>query len=955
MDSILIKLFATALAFSQVTTRPDAVKTEFDALSDRAEVTQLLNAGCVHMRKAFDIEDINLDDLIATAADDKEALSAEIKALKGLNLGDLHVAYRQFCKLEKLESSPVDLGQVITFYNNAVKDLPDVAQLRHLKLPGTSVILGNKGERFAEVYAPNNRRVPVPLAAIPDVVRNAFIAAEDKRFYQHAGIDERGLVRAFIGNLAQPGRPQGGSTITQQVAKNLLVGNDITYERKLREMIVASRMERALTKAEILELYLNLIYLGRGAWGVEMAAHSYFGKPAKALSAVEGALLAGLAKGPNAFNPDRHPARVHARTAYVLGRMHEDGMIDAATAQAVLPQLVAYQPTRRDFGFHFVDYVAREAKAVAKLDALTQSSYTVRATINPALQRVTESALQEGLARYEMSTGRYKFEGPEASISDAVRLVAADPKPAEPAWLAVLKTTRLPLYDVHWDSAIVLDNRHGKRGDAITVGLIDGRILPLNTWSAAIRRTLNPYDVVYVHVREARGKQVAQADLRIRPSVQGAALVLENETGRILAMAGGFSYPASQLNRAVQSLRQPGSTLKPLTYLAALRKGLQPNTLVMDAPITLAPIGATGYGRQRGFWSPKNYGGGASGAITLRRALENSRNLATAQLLATGLDDSAEQGLDRVCELAMEAQLYKECMRYYPFVLGAQAVRLIDLAAFYAAIANEGALPRPHAIETIEQDGRQIYRHDSNAVTWIGSADRASFYQLKSMLQGVLARGTARAVKHLSPYVGGKTGTTDDSADAWFVGFTNDVTVAIWVGYDNGDGGRHTLGHGQTGGKVALPMFEPIIQAAWEVQASKTALRGPSSEAMRQLVTLSIDPHTGDPAPAGSRQAFTEYLRRDAAGRISDTQFRIVSRADTYGRHRGDDGEDGGPFQQWSYDSRLYGDNRSFFPFAPWRLVPRENPSWRGYPDDEDRLPRQPRRIDPDYFWRRLQ
>ena len=872
-----------------------------------------------------------------------------------MNLGDLHGAYRQFCKLEKVESSPVDLGQVITFYNNAVKDLPDVAQLRHLKLPGTSVILGNKGERFAEVYAPNNRRVSVPLADIPDVVRNAFIAAEDKRFYQHAGIDERGLVRAFIGNLAQPGRPQGGSTITQQVAKNLLVGNDITYERKLREMIVASRMERALTKAEILELYLNSIYLGRGAWGVEMAAHSYFGKPAKALSAVEGALLAGLAKGPNAFNPDRHPARAHARMAYVLGRMHEDGMIDAATAQAVLPQLVAYQPTRRDFGFHFVDYVAREAKAVAKLDTLTQSSYTVHATINPALQRVTEAALQEGLARYELSTGRYKFEGPEANISDAVRLVAADPKLVEPAWLAALKTTRLPLYDVHWESAIVLDNTHGKRGDAITVGLIDGRILPLNTWSAAIRRNLKPYDVVYVQVREARGKQAARADLRIRPSVQGAALVLENETGRILAMAGGFSYPASQLNRVVQSLRQPGSTLKPLTYLAALRKGLQPNTLVMDAPITLAPIGATAYARQRGFWSPKNYDGGASGAITLRRALENSRNLATAQLLATGLDDSAEQGLDRVCELAMEAQLYKECMRYYPFVLGAQAVRLIDLAAFYAAIANEGALPRPHAIETIEQDGRPIYRHDSNAVTWIGSADRASFYQLKSMLQGVLARGTARAVKHLSPYVGGKTGTTDDSADAWFVGFTNDVTVAIWVGYDNGDGERRTLGRGQTGGKVALPMFEPIMQAAWEVQAPKTALRGPSPDAMRQLVTLSIDPYTGDPAPAGSRHAFTEYLRRDASGRIGDTQFRIVSRADTYGRHRGDDGEDGEPFQQWSHDSRLYGDNRSFFPFAPWRLVPRENPSWSGYPDDEDRLPRPPRRVDPDYFWRRFQ
>ena len=949
MDSILIKIFATALAFSQVTTRPDGVKTEFDAVRDRFEVAQLLSAGCAHMRKAFDIEDINLDDLIATAMDDKEALSSEIKALKGLNLADLHVAYGQFCKVEKVEGSPVDLGQVIAFYNSAVKDLPDAVQLKHLRLPVTSVILDNKSQRLAEIYTPNNRRIWVKLADIPEAVRNAFIAAEDKRFFQHAGIDERGLVRAFIANFTQPGRPQGGSTITQQVAKNLLVGNDITYERKLREMIVASRMERALTKAEILELYLNSIYLGRGAWGIEMAARSYFGKPAKALSAVEGALLAGLAKGPNYFNPDRHPERARERLAYVLGRMQNDAMIDAAAAQAVLPQLVEYRPTRRDFGFHFVDHIAREAKMVAGLDTLTNSSYTVRSTVNSALQRVVEATLQEGLARYELNIGRYKFEGPEANISDAVRLSAADLRATEPAWLVALKATRLPLYDVHWESAVVLENTRGKRGHAINVGLTDGSILPLNTWSAAIRRSLKPYDVVYVQVRKANGKQAARADLRIRPTVQGAALVLGNETGRILAMAGGFSYPASQLNRVVQSLRQPGSTLKPLTYLAALRKGLQPNTLVKDEPITLAPIGATVSGRQRGFWSPKNYDGGASGAITLRRALENSRNLATAQLLATGLDDSAERGLDRVCELAMEAQLYQECMRYYPFVLGAQTVRLIDLAAFYAAIANEGARPQPHAIETIEQDGRPIYRHDPHAVSWIGFADRASFYQLKSMLQGVLARGTARVVKHLSPYVGGKTGTTDNSADAWFVGFTNDVTIAIWVGYDK----RRTLGRGQTGGKVALPMFEPIVQAAWELHVPKTALNGPSREAMRQLVALSIDPYTGDPAPAGSGRAFTEYLKRDPSGRIDDTQFRIVSRAESYA-YRGGYDEDDGPFQLRSHDNRLYGDNRPPFPFPTWRLGPREYPSWRGYPDDEDRLPRPPLRVDPDYFWRRL-
>src|SRR5439155_488371 len=218
MDSILIKIFATAPAFSQVTTRLDGVKTEFDAVRDRSEVAELLSAGCAHMRKAFDIEDINLDDLIATAMDDKEALSSEIKALKGLKLADLHVAYRQFCKVDKMEESPVDLGQVITFYNSAVKDLPDAVQLKHLKLPGASVVLDSKSERLAEIYVPNNRRIWVKLADIPEAVRNAFVAAEDKRFFQHTGIDERGLVRAFIGNFTHPGRPQGGSTITPRAA-----------------------------------------------------------------------------------------------------------------------------------------------------------------------------------------------------------------------------------------------------------------------------------------------------------------------------------------------------------------------------------------------------------------------------------------------------------------------------------------------------------------------------------------------------------------------------------------------------------------------------------------------------------------------------------------------------------------------------------------------------------------
>src|SRR5262249_52562552 len=249
METILVKIFATALALSQVTTTPDAVKTQFDRVRDQEQVAQLLHAGCTHMRKAFDIEDINLEDLIATAMDDPQAVGEN--TFRGINFADLQMAYREFCKNEKVVALAVDLGDVIDFYNKAATDLPDHTKLKGMKLPGASVVLDRKGERFAEVFEENQRRVWVPLADIPEHVQKAFLAAEDKRFYQHKGIDERGLIRAFIGNLASSGRPQGGSTITQQIVKNLLVGEDLTYERKIREMIVALRVEQTLSKAEI--------------------------------------------------------------------------------------------------------------------------------------------------------------------------------------------------------------------------------------------------------------------------------------------------------------------------------------------------------------------------------------------------------------------------------------------------------------------------------------------------------------------------------------------------------------------------------------------------------------------------------------------------------------------------------------------------------------------------------
>ncbi|MGA8952256.1 MAG: transglycosylase domain-containing protein [Xanthobacteraceae bacterium] len=944
MDTILVKLFAAALALSEVTTQPQAVKTHFDTAQDQAEVVQILRNGCEHMKQAFDIESINLDDLISTALNDPKAAGASIPQFHGLNFGDLNTAYHQFCKNEPITSAVVDLSQVIDFFNTAATDLPDPTTLKGRKLPSLSQVLDGGGKDFADVFEPGNRRIWVPLADVPDQVQKAFIAAEDRRFYQHHGVDERGIIRAFIGDLAEPGRPQGGSTITQQVVKNLLVGEDVTYERKIREMIVASRLESTLNKNDILELYLNSAYLGRASWGIEMAARSYFGKSAKDLSLSEGAMLAGLLKGPNYYNPDRHPDRARGRLTYVLERMQEDGVITAAQkdqAQASPPKLIPFTHPHRDSGYHFVDFLGREAKADG-VASLTADSYTVHSTINAQLQHDTEAALQEGLARYEMSTGRAVFHGAEANIADAVQKLQVDNKSALPAWQQALQAVHLPLYDAHWTPAVVLE-KSGKYGDGpVRVGLPDGRIVPLTAWSATIRRELGLYDVVYVNVVEPRyaapkrdsraksnaGSPTVQAQLRVRPTVQGAALVLENKTGRILAMAGSFSYPLSQLNRTAQTQRQPGSAMKPVTYLTALQHGLQPNTLIPNEPITLPPIGSGvdgrdvisrefgGNAREEDYWSPHNDDYSEGGVYTLRRGLENSVNVVTAHLLDGGIDASPEKSLDDICATAVAAKIYPQCVRYYPFILGAQPVKMIDLAAFYAAIANEGALPQPHGIDSIEQNGRTIYQYPNTPPPRIGDADPAAFYQLKSILQGVVARGTARRIAALSPYVAGKTGTTENFVDGWFVGFTNDVTVAVWVGYDNADGKRRSLGPNEDGAHVAVPIFQPIIEAVWaDNVAPKTPLSGPSPQARRELVDIPIDYMSGNRMNGGN---FVEHFRRSADGQVADTQYQLVSQDDAYAYQGGESN----PFWGGAADAS----GRSYYPNRGWQPLPQQQP-----------------------------
>jgi membrane carboxypeptidase/penicillin-binding protein len=461
---------------------------------------------------------------------------------------------------------------------------------------------------------------------------------------------------------------------------------------------------------------------------------------------------------------------------------------------------------------------------------------------------------------------------------------------------------RTTLPDVHWDLAVVLqkEDKGGRRasGAATRVGLADGRVLPL-TGQGSILRNLKLYDVVFVHVSERKGRD-SQAALRVRPVVQGATVVLENKTGRVLAMVGGFSYALSQINRATQAQRQPGSTLKPLTYLAALQSGMRPDSMVPDEEITLPPI--NGSKREQDYWSPKNYDGSTRGMIPMRQALANSRNLATVNLLDGRIEDKPQKSLEKICTLALELQLYKECMHYYPFVLGAQPVRPIDLAAFYSAISNEGARPAPYTVESIERTGEKLYQHRAS-ISSPPSADAGSFYELKTMLQGVIERGTARAISRLAPYVAGKTGTTDDETDTWFSGFSNQVTVTVWVGYDNGDGKRRTLGGGETGASVALPIFEPIMEASWPGLGPRTQLSPPSAAA-RRLIALAEQKRgrrasSRDDDDDDRRRRDRARARRD---RDDDEDVRSSRRAES-SRSRGRDRSEAREYRR-SEDSR---------------------------------------------------
>jgi penicillin-binding protein 1A len=694
------------------------------------------------------------------------------------------------------------------------RDLPDYKQLANYQPPIVSRVYAGDGRLLAE-YA-TEKRIFVPVKAMSHLVTNAFIAAEDKDFYSHPGVNFLSMARAAItdlGRIRENRRPLGASTITQQVAKNFFLGNEVSVKRKIKEALVALRMEQILSKARILELYLNEIYLGRGSYGVAAASLTYFNKPLDQLDVAEVAFLAALPKAPSAYNPDRYPDAAKERRDWVIDRMADDGFITPAQAKAAKTEPLAV--VKRSVSDtvkapYFAEEVRRTLVARYGEKALYEGGLSVRTSLDPKLQELANKALRNGLIAYDR---RHGWRGPVQRIAlggDWRKRLAAVPA--------------VPGADAEdWKLAYVL--RLEPSGAEIGFADDGKGTIPFSEMKWA-RKELDrdrgvgpaprrPADVIAagdVVLVGGTGKANEYALEQI-PEVSGAIVAIDPHTGRVLALSGGFSYEISQFDRATQAYRQMGSAIKPFVYIAAFEHGLTPSTRMMDEPVVIDQ------GPNLPKWTPSNYTHRFYGLLTLRVGVEESRNLVTARLGET-------IGLDAVAQSIESFGIMDKMPHVYSMVLGAGETTPLRLTTAYAMLDNGGKQISPTLIDRVQdRNGTTIYRADGRKcegcddVAYTGQTppeppdirkqivDPQSDYQIVSVLQGVVQHGTGHSIASLNRPIAGKTGTTNDSKDTWFVGFTPDLTAGVFVGFDN----PRTLGGHETGASVAAPIFKEFM------------------------------------------------------------------------------------------------------------------------------------------------
>ena len=769
----------------------------------------------------------------------------------------------------------------------ASRDLPDYESLARYEPPVMTRIHAHDGSLMAE-YA-RERRIFVPINVVPKLVIAAFLSAEDKHFYEHGGLDFTGILRAALNNLQNYGkkRPEGASTITQQVAKNFLLSSEQKLDRKLKEAILAIRIEHTYPKDKILELYLNEIYLGMGSYGVAAAALNYFNKELRELTIEEAAYLAALPKAPNNYHPFRRTREATIRRDWIIDQMAEVGYITAADAKAAKAKPLTVNIRPLGTQIYAADYFAEEvrrslitnfgedgllgrAERTAAADKRVNGGLSVRTTLDPNLQKMARRALIDGLVAFDREKG---WRGAVQKIG-----VAGD-------WGATLGGIDIPSDVQPWRLGVVLEAnklkavvglRPARQNDGGFAKEREAVELPFDEvkWAKSARNAakavtdvLSPGDVIWVAPKDPSKPSGVWSLMQI-PEVGGGLIAMDPHTGRVFAVVGGFSFATSQFDRALQAKRQPGSAFKPLVYAAAIDNGYKPTSIVLDAPIEIDQ----GPGKE--IWTPKNYDGeSAFGPATLRVGIEKSRNQMTVRL-------AQDMGMPLIVEYAKRFGVYDDLLPVLAMSLGSGETTLVRMTSAYASIANGGKQVHATLIDRIQDRwGRTIWRHDNRECTgcraeqWQGQPeptladdrrqilDPFTAYQMTSIMEGVVQRGTAAIVGKMLPNVpiAGKTGTTNDEKDAWFIGYTPDLVVGVFVGYDS----PRPMGKGMTGGHVAAPIFANFMKMALADKKPVPFRIPPGIKLVRVSLRTGLRVQGGEPDAV--TEAFKPYEEPDDA------------------------------------------------------------------------------------------
>ncbi len=781
------------------------------------------------------------------------------------------------------------IGAFMIYLFSLSQSLPNYEVLAKYEPPVTTRVYGNDGSLVAEFA--RERRLFVPIESIPPLVKDAFISAEDQHFYEHKGLDFKGIVRAQVsnvGNLLRGRRLEGGSTITQQVAKNFLLSSEQKIERKMKEWLVTRRIEEAYTKDHILELYLNEIYLGNRSYGVAAAALNYFDKSLDELTIEEAAYLAAIPKGPSNYHPVRNYDRAVERRNWVIGRLKEDGKISqeemqAAQAKPLVAEIAPPLGARDWASEYFAEEVRKQIAEKYGSDALYDGGLAVRTTVDPKMQKEAGAALRRWLIEYDQ---RHGWRGPISSMSVGDDWAAALTEVEK----TLTSNKRLSEDLQPWRPALVI--AAGKK--SAEIGFADGAkgkiALERMKWARGYKSVdsigpevtstadvLKPGDVIYVEPLEKAGEFA----LRQPPAVNGALVAMDPHTGRVLAMVGGFSFQLSEFNRAIQAKRQPGSTFKPFVYATALDSGYTPSSIVLDAPFVAPGVDS--------WWKPGNYAEGRFyGESTLRLGIEQSRNTMTARL-------AQDLGIGRIVDYVSKFNLSDNLPRELAISLGSGETTLMRITAAYSTFVNGGKHVDPFVIDRVQnRQGSTIFANDQRPCelckdeVWSGQAepqladtreqvmDPRTAYQIVSLLEGAVARGTGSAVKKaVDKPIAGKTGTTNDYKDAWFVGFSPDLAAGVYVGFDM----PQTLGQGEAGGRVAAPIFGDFMAQALHDEAG-VPFRIPSG-----IRLVRVNAKTGRPAGPGDPNVILEAFKAEdsitAGPSVDDLSLDPLSAAPT--------------------------------------------------------------------------